>query len=376
LQGWIENKEKGDAHFKAQRAKADQADHARAEGFYIMMQQIAEEMHTVTGALEPFQQEQQLKCLDICMAPGGYTAAVLKRHPDAKCFGITLPTKQGGHPLYVSTKVLAGLKQLDVTMLANEYTTGAIPRNHPAYSEFIHVRPFNHYKFDLIFCDGMVLRTQERPSYREQVEVTRLACSQMILALQRIAAGGTIVMLLHKIDSFQAAFTLHTFSKFAEVDSFKPARKHGTRSSFYMVAKNVQPQSTAALSAIKDWKDSWWQATFGGEEGTGERKEDPPESVVRQMLEEYGERLIEMGRPIWGIQADNLSRTDYAGDGSAQVFQNRRASLSSSHERTPRAPTSGKNFDWGRAREENVAPVSPLAMKMSDMDGSSSMSGF
>ncbi|EHL00694.1 hypothetical protein M7I_3324 [Glarea lozoyensis 74030] len=241
--GWIENKEKGDAHFKAQRAKADQADHSGAERFYIMMQQIAKEMHMVTGALEPRQQEEQLKCLDICMAPGGYTAAVLERHPNAKCFGITLPTKQGGHPL-----------------------------------------------------------------------------------------------------------------KFAEVDSFKPARKHGSRSSFYMVAKNVKPQSTAAISAIVEWKSSWWQATFGGEDGTGERKEDPPESVVRQMLEEYGERLIEMGRPVWRIQADNLSRTDYAGDGSAQVFQDRRASLGSSHERTPRTPISGKNFDWGRARKENVAP--------------------
>jgi 23S rRNA U2552 (ribose-2'-O)-methylase RlmE/FtsJ len=303
-----------------------------------MMQEIAEEMNSLTGALEPRQQESQLKCLDICMAPGGYTAAVLKHHPNAKCFGITLPTKQGGHPLHIPTNVLAGLKQVDVTMLANEYMDGAVPRTHPAYSEFIHVRPFNHYKFDLIFCDGMVLRTQERASYREPVEVTRLASSQIILALQRIAPGGTIVMLLHKIDSFAAVFVLYTFSRFAEVNAFKPARKHGSRSSFYMIAKNVQPQHVAAVSAIKEWKDSWWQATFGGEEGTGERKEDLPESLVRRILEDYGERLIEMGRPIWRIQADNLSRPDYAGDRSAPVFQNRRVSLSTSQGKTPKNP--------------------------------------
>ena len=263
------------------------------------------------------------------MAPGGYTAAVLKHHPYAKCFGITLPAKQGGHPLRILTNVLAGLKQVDVTMLANEYMSGPVPKTHPAYSEFIHVRPFHCYKFDLVFCDGMVLRTQERACYREQVEVTRLACSQMILALQRIATGGTIIMLLHKIDSFGAAFILYTFSKFAEVDSFKPARKHGSRSSFYMIAKNVQPQLDAAVQAVKEWKDAWWQATFGGPDGTGEPKKDHPESAVRNMLEVYGERLIEMGRPVWRIQADNLSKTDYAGDGSVPAFQGRQPLLSS-----------------------------------------------
>jgi 23S rRNA U2552 (ribose-2'-O)-methylase RlmE/FtsJ len=347
-----------------------------------MMQQIAEEMDLMTKTLQPHQQDSELKCLDICMAPGGYTAAVLKRHLNAKCFGITLPTKQGGHPLHIPTNSLAGLKQVDVTMLANEFTDKVIPKTHPAYTEFIHVRPFNHHKFDLIFCDGMVLRTQERGSYREKVEVTRLACSQMILAVQRIAVSGTIIMLLHKIDSFAAAFILYTFSKFAEVTTFKPARKHGTRSSFYMIAKNVQPQHPAAVTALDDWKDSWWKATFGGEEGTGEVKEDLPQSRVREILEEFGNRLLEMGRPIWRIQADNLSLTDYAGDGSPHVFHdhNRRVSLSSSQgkspktPKTPRTPSSGRTLDWGKARKENIPPVSPTptARRQSDM-GQSSM---
>jgi 23S rRNA U2552 (ribose-2'-O)-methylase RlmE/FtsJ len=335
-----------------------------------MMQQIAEEMNLMTRALDPHQQGPELKCLDICMAPGGYTAAVLKRHPNAKCFGITLPTKQGGHPLHIPTNVLAGLKEVDVTMLANEFMNNLmIPKTHPAHAEFIYIRPFRYYKFDLVFCDGMVLRTQPRGSYRERVEVTRLACSQMMLALQRVAVGGTIVMLLHKIDSFPTALILYTFSKFAEVTAFKPARKHGSRSSFYMVAKNVQPYHTAALSAIDDWKDSWWMATFGGEEGTGKVKEDPPESLVRRMLEEFGDRLIEMGRPIWRIQADNLSRTEYAGDGSAPTFQNqnRRVSSSSSQERTPKNPINGKNLDWSKVRKENIPPFSPTMRRQSDM---------
>ena len=94
----MQNKEAGDAHFAAQRAKADQADDKGEKRFYTMMQQIAEEMNNITSVLYPQQQDKELMCLDICMAPGGYTAAVLKHHKSAKCFGITLPAKDGGHP--------------------------------------------------------------------------------------------------------------------------------------------------------------------------------------------------------------------------------------------------------------------------------------
>ncbi|KAG9232170.1 hypothetical protein BJ875DRAFT_381358 [Amylocarpus encephaloides] len=203
--GWVQNKEKGDAFFKAQREKADHTDEVSEKKFYNMMQRIAEEMHGLTGVLNPPQQDVELKTLDICMAPGGYTAAIIKRHPRAKAFGITLSRKQGGHPL--------------------------------------------HFPF-------------------------------------------------------------------ASVDVFKPVKMHGTRSSFYMIAKDVQPQAEGAVSAVKESKDAWRKATFGGEDGTGE-KVDPPISYTIELLENYGERLIEMGRGVWKIQADALSGTDYAGDGSA-----------------------------------------------------------
>jgi hypothetical protein len=80
-----------------------------------MMIQIADEMHRLTGALSvPTARGPDMKVLDICMAPGGYTAAVLRQHPRASAFGITLPKEQGGHPLYVERNRLAGLQLLDV----------------------------------------------------------------------------------------------------------------------------------------------------------------------------------------------------------------------------------------------------------------------
>jgi hypothetical protein len=249
------------------------------------------------------------------MAPGGYTAATLKYSPHAQAYGITLPSSLGGHLLHIDTSKLAGVKYLDVTLLYKEFSEAASPpRSHPDYANFNPFQPYRAYKFALVFCDGMVLRTHERPSYRGLNELTRLSCSQLILAMQRIAAGGTLVMLLHKIDSWESAIILYTFNKFSKVQVFKPARKHSARSSFYMIAKNVQPEHGAAERAIQEWRDVWWKATFGGEDGTGEKMEEPENGFVSKVLDEFGRKLIELGRNAWRIQADALAKTEYAGD--------------------------------------------------------------
>lgn len=318
-----------------------------------MMQQILDEMHAQTGFLNLAAREAELHVFDICMAPGGYTAAVLQYHPTAKAFGVTLPEQDGGHAVLVPSDALAGLKYMDVTMLINEFGDGgAVPKTHPDYKKFIIARPFSYYKFDLVFCDGMVLRTQERASYREKNEVTRLINSQLILAIQRIAPGGTLVMLLHKIDCFSSAFILYILSTFAKVEVFKPARKHNTRSSFYMVAKDVQPGSEAAKAAIKKWKVTWWKATFGdgaSEDGPADPRAQTDEGELFKMLQEFGPTLMELGRPVWEVQAEALKRTEYAGDGSGQP-----------------PPMSPSSFEMSKSApippRHPLSPISPTAM--------------
>jgi hypothetical protein len=137
-------------------------------------------------------------------------------------------------------------------------------------------RPFKYDPGHLVFCDGIVLRTHKRGYHRQDkgTEVTRLISAQLILALTRIKTGGTLVMLLHKLDTWQTANLLYTFSKFSNIKLFKPCNHHKTRSSFYMIAKNVDEKSEHAKSALKSWRENWYKATFGGEEGTGERMEE------------------------------------------------------------------------------------------------------
>lgn len=53
----------------------------------------------------------------------------------------------------------------DITLLADEMGTPAcsIASSHPDAASFSSDRPFLEHKFDLVFCDGQVLRTHDRP---------------------------------------------------------------------------------------------------------------------------------------------------------------------------------------------------------------------
>lgn len=304
-QGWADPR--GDDHFKRQRHRADNAGKKSALKFYKMMQQIGDEMQDSTHALSQASScAEGVSILDLCMAPGGYTASALKYNPGATAFGITLPPTQGGHKVLLPSSKSSVLC-LDITMLAKEFGVENPPLSHPEHTSFLSERPYLGQVFQLIFCDGQVLRTHQRAEYREQQEARRLTVSQLILALQRIRAGGTLIMLLHKIEAWETTELLYLFSRFSSIKVFKPRKKHAIRSSFYLIARNVQPNSDAAKLAVAMWKRAWWHATFGGENGTGGREVTADEGYVRNILDRFGSELIELGRPVWETQANALN---------------------------------------------------------------------
>ncbi len=96
-QGW-ENKD-GDELFKNQRERSDNVNGRSRRTMFNMMRQIGDEIQEATGALDIPGESPQV--LDLCMAPGGYTASTLKHSPHAHVSGITLPETEGGHPLLV-----------------------------------------------------------------------------------------------------------------------------------------------------------------------------------------------------------------------------------------------------------------------------------
>ncbi|KAF2820813.1 hypothetical protein CC86DRAFT_459435 [Ophiobolus disseminans] len=302
--GW-QNPE-GDKYWQDRRERSDAATEEAVQLFYEMTKQIAEEIQARTNALTPGDLGvHPFRALDLCMAPGGFTWGTLKYNPDATAFGITLPAENGGYKNCL-TLPAERVNFIDITMLARECGTDTIPETHPDHALFIAERPFVDERFQLIFCGGAVLRGHERADHRREFERTRLTTSQLVLAMQRIIPGGTMVVLLRKPEACDVVHLLHQFSSCADIQLFKPHKKHAIRSTFYLVAKNVQPEAESAKTALQEWKESWARATFGGDAGTGEHDVDMDAEVVKELLEEFGPKLIGLATPLWEIQAGAL----------------------------------------------------------------------
>lgn len=124
-------------------------------------------------------------------------------------------------------------------------------------------------------------------------------------------------MLLHKVEMWNTLRTLYTFPTFATIQLYKPRRAHTTRSSFYLIATDVQPTSLAAQNAVETWKASWKEATFRAPEST--RQDDvaapPPgtdtEQDVRSVLEVFGSQVVQLAEQVWSVQRDALSKTSW-----------------------------------------------------------------
>lgn len=136
----------------------------------------------------PSDTTEQFAVLDLCMAPGGYSATVLKHCPSAQIRGISLPIENGGHRMRLNNWELdprINVKFLDITMLSTEFGPPApLPDDYLHLAACLDERPFLNFSFDLVFCDGQVLWSHE-PMSRSQREwkATRLTTSQLILAL-------------------------------------------------------------------------------------------------------------------------------------------------------------------------------------------------
>ena len=164
---------------------------------FDIMRQIGNEMENATQIFSSAHSaDHEGKILDLCMAPGGYSACAFKNNPGATVRGITLHTDQGGYPLLL-VKAPYGchltFKYGDITMLAKEFGVNDIPSGHPNAAKFSTERLFEWDIFDLVLCDGQVLRTDPTAWRCKTHEDARLRVSQLIFALKRIKVGGSLI---------------------------------------------------------------------------------------------------------------------------------------------------------------------------------------
>lgn len=280
--------------------------------FYNMMKEIGSEMQHSTSAFTIVDTGfWQPSVLDLCMAPGGFVATALDVNPGACATGFSLPPADGGHKIHLPPELGVTIDFLDVTMLAADMGIADIPPEHPEASSFVRNRYLAPGQmFDLVLCDGQVLRTHKRPSHREKLESSRLAVSQLALGLGHVRPGGSMIVLLHKVDDWNNVCLLYEFSKFADVKVFKPRMWHAKRGSFYMIATNIRSRNREAVLAVERWKREWEVATFGTEQQYRDIVKGE-ELDVNEVLEEFGPKLISLGKSIWKIQATGLRKAPF-----------------------------------------------------------------
>jgi 23S rRNA U2552 (ribose-2'-O)-methylase RlmE/FtsJ len=121
-------------------------------------------------------------------------------------------------------------------MLAADLGVEDIPKDYPDRKNFLPRGFRNERVFDGVLCDEQVLRMYTRAPCRGNRESRRLTVTQLALWLEHIQSGGTMIVLLHKIETMDTAELLHRFNRFFNVKLFKPTKSHAKRSSFYMVA--------------------------------------------------------------------------------------------------------------------------------------------
>ncbi|RYP03299.1 hypothetical protein DL765_010544 [Monosporascus sp. GIB2] len=324
-QGW-ENPD-GDKFFEKQRRNADEADGATAQFFYTLMKRIGQDLHRHTRAFRIARPTKPIfgkaalppRILDACAAPGGFLETALEQNPEARAVAFSLPVSEGGHKMMLQSEDNPNvtLKYTDITMLAADMGVTNIPEGHPDAAHFVLSRQFDSPDeqadlFDLVLCDGQVLRTHRRAPYRETREARRLMSTQLALGLEHLRPGGTMVVLLHKLEAWDTLSLLYCFSRFATVRTFKPLRGHAKRSSFYMVAADIRSQGPEALAAIAQWKALWTVATFGSdEEYVAALRESDGSTKVEDVLEKYGTEFVRLWRVVWDIQAKALEKAPF-----------------------------------------------------------------
>ncbi|KAH6999452.1 hypothetical protein EDB80DRAFT_780171 [Ilyonectria destructans] len=316
-EGW-QNKDATE-HFENERRHADHPDEARKTQFYNMTCKIGQDLNTATRILSSHHHSSRnVAILDLCMAPGGFTTTALRYIPTGHVCGISLPASMGGHevrvPNWKKNKCLT-IQFLDITMLAVEMGVDInteISVAHPDTGRFSPERPFMDEEFDVVFCGGAVVRNHERAEYRQSCETMRLETSQLVLALQRIRQDATLVLVLHRADAWRSVYLMHVFSGFSDIQLFKPTTAHARKSSFYMVACNVQPQKAEAKQAVEEWKRQWREATLTTESmKSSNQLFDTSEERIELVLREFGQRLVQLSTPIFRTQANALSRAPW-----------------------------------------------------------------
>ncbi|KAL7945333.1 hypothetical protein V8C42DRAFT_54893 [Trichoderma barbatum] len=130
---------------------------------------IGNALDASTGAFDISRSSDEPSTLDMGMAPGEFSATIMKSLPKTTLRAITLPVVSGGHSIqYKHKRVKPDLG--DINALAGDMGSTSIPENHPGASAFTLTKLLRQQEFDVVICGCQVTRNQELEEWREHRE--------------------------------------------------------------------------------------------------------------------------------------------------------------------------------------------------------------
>ncbi|KAJ6584697.1 hypothetical protein B0H19DRAFT_925897, partial [Mycena capillaripes] len=287
------------AYFQHQRKQADAPDLALQTAWFNSMRRVLEEIDQVLPCVPdklPF------RFLDLGCCPGGFSSYILGKNPYATGVGISLPVESGGHSCLLEEDNLSRFELYwgDLT----RYQLGPAFIDDPQLQNFP-VSP----GFDLVLIDGHPLR-----SANDNVHLhgDRLLVSQVIAGLVSASFGGTVILKQSKPERLitsQLIFLLDMLC--ADVRSWKPVCMHGTRSTFYIIAKGFRfgRQAMQWPRILNGLMNLWVQLSYAGPDGEGRRlRITDLDFIVNSatLKTDYAPRLRQLSEHIWTTQSKCL----------------------------------------------------------------------
>jgi len=255
-----------------------------------------------------------LKVLDLCMAPGGFTTAAADNLLEPLIDGITLPPQIGGYEV-LAERYCEHIIYADITMYPTEMGyEGPIPDGHPDANHFDTSRPLLGNTYDIIICGGAVGRDHPREEYRQNCEVTRLTVSQLVFAINHLKPGGSMALLLQRIEAWDTVCILNAFSQFSDIQLYKHPKCHAMKSSFYLVAKNIDLEHPAAKQSVSHWRNLWRYLTFKEFDNIllpDSSLYGSDDAFVQSMIDDFGPQFQRIAQPVWGCQAKALRKQPF-----------------------------------------------------------------
>ncbi len=178
-------------------------------------------------------------------------------------------------------------------------------------------------RFPLVFMDGHALRTYQHPrlteltkdewkaahgAYRDSLHI-----AQLIIGLESVTPGGTIVTRLSHVECYPSAPFLYLLDHLSEkLVLYKPRTMHTSRGTCYVVAKGVGGVRCAKARQLylAGLRDLLVELKHGGPDGRG-RMIAPGDldfiATNDTILHDYIDRFIELARGVWATQVEGLN---------------------------------------------------------------------